>query len=132
MNTGGIRKARYLGGAFIAALWALFGFVSVAGSEELSFRFTNKAATPVWVKLFSSDRLKDWPDDGRLFILADSSPRKFSVGCEPGERICYGAWIEGDITRYWGSGNEGKFDCDNCCRICEIPAESPLYQVIFR
>ncbi|MEX0347614.1 MAG: hypothetical protein AB3N20_22010 [Rhizobiaceae bacterium] len=119
-----------------AALLAV-GIVStvvapIAQAAEISFRFTNHLSSPVWVKLFSSDRLKDWPDDGRLFILADSSPRNFSVGCELGERICYGAWIEGDITHYWGSGNEGKFDCDNCCTICEIPAESPLYQVTFR
>ncbi len=103
-----------------------------ANAEVLSFRFTNRVSTPVWVKLFSNDRLKDWPDDGRLFILSDRSPRKYSVDCELGERICYGAWIEGDFSRFWGAGHEGKHDCDDCCEICEISAETPLHQVIFQ
>ena len=101
-------------------------------ASDMTFRFTSHSASPVLVELYSRDRLKIWPDDGRQFLLADSTPKKFSVSCELGEKICFGAWVEGNFDRSWGAGYEGKADCDDCCRICEIPAESPLYQVTFR
>lgn len=126
------RKNSIVCAAILAVAMICAVAVPSAQADELSFRFTNQVSAPVLVKLFSSDRLKEWPDDGSLFILADRSPRKFSIGCELGERICYGAWIEGDFSRYWGAGHEGKRECDNCCEICEIPSKSPLHQVKFQ
>ena len=103
-----------------------------AGAGEMTFRLTNRSASPVWVEFYSRDRLKQWPDDGRLFILADSSPMKFTVPCEMGEQICYGAWEEGDISHYWGAGYEGKQDCDDCCQVCEAASKMPVYQIGFQ
>lgn len=115
----------------LAALSVLMALAAVSRAEEMRFRFTSHAPSPVLVKLFSSDRLKHWPDDGSLFLLADSSPKKFTITCEAGERICYGAWVEGDIATFWGAGDEGKQDCDDCCRICEPIGKPPLHQVVF-
>lgn len=120
---------------FVAVFGLIAGMMLVslgARAEEITFRFVSQVSSPVWVKLFSDEGQKSWPEDGRLFILADSSPQKFTVPCEPGERVCYGAWIEGDFSRYWGAGHEGKKNCDDCCRICEIPSESQLHQVTFK
>lgn len=126
-----LQNRHMLGFALIlCALWAM---PAHGGDQsEITFRFTNQAASPVLVRLYSADRDLTWPRDGQLFILADRAPRKFAVGCELGEQICYGAWVEGDFTRFWGAGHEGKAVCDDCCRICEENAEMPLYQVEFQ
>ncbi|MEZ5810443.1 MAG: hypothetical protein R3D45_03425 [Rhizobiaceae bacterium] len=124
-------KCRLLLFRCLAAPLVLAALPAVAQAGEMRFRFTSHAPSPVLVRLFSGDRLQSWPDDGGLFILADRSPRKFSVSCKTGERICYGAWIEGDITRFWGAGDEGRHDCDDCCHICEPAGKSPRHQVIF-
>lgn len=116
-----------------AGLFAGLTLVSTgAAAEEMTFRFVSHVASPVWVELYSAENQRSWPEDGQLFILADSSPRKFTVPCEQGERICYGAWVEGDVSQFWGAGHEGKKNCDDCCRICEIPAETQLHQVTIR
>lgn len=117
--------------AWLVGIMLSGGPISVA-AEEMTFRLTNHVRSPVWVEFHSRDRLKRWPDDGRLFILADSSPKRFTVPCSPGEQICYGAWIEGQVTESWGAGYNRRVDCDDCCHICEIESESPLYQVSFR
>ncbi len=118
--------------AVLFSLLALQLAATPAIANEMTFRFTNHAASPVLVKLYSRDRLKSWPDDGRQFMLADRAPKKLSVSCELGEKICFGAWVEGDFDRFWGAGYEGKTDCDDCCRICEIPSETPVYKVTFK
>ncbi len=118
--------------ALCTSLLAVTTLVFAASAGEMTFRLTNQAASPVQVEFFSRDRLKSWPEEGRLFILADSAPQKFMIPCNRGEKICYGAWIEGQITRSWGAGFEGKKACDNCCQICDTKAKSPLYQVSFR
>lgn len=125
-----LRRRRGL--AAILLVLAQMLTASGAFAEELTFRFTNRVAAPLFVELYSNDRQKIWPKEGRLFILADAAPRKLSVSCDPGEKICYGAWIEGDITRFWGVGHEGKAGCDDCCRYCEAPSINSVYQVVFK
>lgn len=128
-----MRSVRFSAVSAAAAAF-LVGFTEYgsAGGPEMTLRFTNHAQTPVLVELYSPDRAKSWPDDGQLFLLDDSSPRKFTIGCELGEKICYGAWQEGDINHSWGAGYEGKKDCDDCCHICEAQSLMPLYQVTLR
>ena len=41
-----------------------------------------------------------------------------SVACEEGEKICYGAWIEGDQNTYWGAGPNNPQECEDCCYVC--------------
>ncbi len=128
------RHMRGMGRIAVFAMMAATALASglpAGAAERMTFRLTNQAKFPVWVEFYSSDRLKQWPDDGRLFILADSAPKKFTVPCELGERICYGAWKEGDVTHDWGAGYEGRKDCDDCCHICEPNSEMPEYPVTF-
>jgi hypothetical protein len=77
----------------------------------------------VQVEFYSIDRKGlSWPGSGKAFHLDDSNMHSFKLNCNPGERICYGAWnvATGGTTgsRYWGVGQNSKYSCKDCCWTC--------------
>jgi hypothetical protein len=47
-----------------------------------------------------------WPDTKEFWLLKDSAEHTFRLSCQPGEKICFGAWSVGDGGKtYWGKGD---------------------------
>ncbi|MBT6118709.1 MAG: hypothetical protein HOH66_12655, partial [Rhodospirillaceae bacterium] len=64
------------------------------------------------------DRDAAWPGGGNAFILDNGEPHSLPLACDEGERVCYGAWVQGDTSISWGTGPGGEGACDDCCYIC--------------
>ena len=71
------------------------------------------------LSFFGDDPNSEWSGDDEACLLDDSTVQRFSLACEPGELICYGAWEDGDETLCWGVGAEGIEGCDNCRAVCD-------------
>ena len=71
------------------------------------------------VDLYSQDRDHLWPGGGENYYLDDGETKEMSLECEEGESICYGAWIDGDESTYWGVGPNNGQKCESCCYTCE-------------
>lgn len=71
------------------------------------------------LEFYSQNYSRAWPGGGKIFPLGDSQFHTFRLNCQPGEKICYGAWRDGSPNgRYWGSGYNGRQTCATCCMIC--------------
>ena len=114
-------------------LTAVFGLF--AGAFFLSA--ASKADTMVWpvkslypykiqLEFYSETRKWEWPGGGQAYSLNDSETHEFSLNCNSGEKICLGAWVTGNSSKYWGVGLNRAHRCSNCCYICgggEIPRQ---------
>ena len=75
----------------------------------ITFELSNGAAYTQEVKFFSNRHV--WPSDTTAFILNTRSPVRFRLGCEPGEKICFGAYYQGS-SGGWGVGRYGRAIAD--------------------
>jgi hypothetical protein len=67
----------------------------------------------------ASRRGLSWPGGGRVYVLNDQSSHQYELNCLVGEKICYGAWFNGNPGgTYWGAGSGGLNACTNCCSVC--------------
>ncbi len=91
-----------------------------ADAEEYSVTFRIKNGYPYRIQLafYSQNRNAVWPGGGEAYVLQNSRVHEFALRCRPGERICYGGWVEGNARRYWGVGLGNKQHCSTCCYIC--------------
>lgn len=86
----------------------------------INFVLTNRASFQVNLKFFSPSHV--WPSDDRAYVLNTRSPTPFRLDCEPGERICFGAFYR-NSDQTWGAGRYGERSCTNCCLICQSDRE---------
>jgi hypothetical protein len=106
----------------------LFSLSSTARAETMEWTVTNGYGYQLQLSFFSQYRSAEWPGQGDAYELNDSAPRTYSLSCRTGEKICYGAWVNGGDRngRYksWGVGATNEHDCTDCCAICgeEDPA----------
>jgi hypothetical protein len=111
---------------FVVAIGVLAILGSQAGraqAETESWKITSTYPYQVQIEFYSMDRKPlAWPGSGKAFMLYDSKQHAFSLECNPGERICYGAWevASGGKTgsRYWGVGQHNSHSCQGCCWTC--------------
>ncbi|MDH3666639.1 MAG: hypothetical protein OEN23_06880 [Paracoccaceae bacterium] len=87
-------------------------------AAEMVWKFKSEHRDTVSVELYSQDRNKTWPGGGRAFRLKGGKTQRFRIECEPGERICFGAWARRDTSTFWGAGFEGHEACQRCCATC--------------
>lgn len=91
-----------------------------------TFRFESEHPNKLEVVVYSSDRRgHQWPVPGKVFVLDTDEVTKFKVGCLGGEKVCYGAWVSGDSSTYWGVGRGNKRGCSKCCYTCD-GGETPI------
>lgn len=91
-----------------------------AQSSSKTFRFESEHPNKVEVVIFSSDRKGfQWPGPGRVFILDTDEVTRFKISCLGGEKVCYGAWVAGNSSTYWGLGRSGNRGCSKCCYTCD-------------
>jgi hypothetical protein len=92
---------------------------SFADAADVTFVMRNSHQFRVQVELYSQTRNHVWPGNNKVYILDDSETKRIPLSCESGEQICYGAWVDGDATTYWGVGPNNKENCEDCCYICQ-------------
>lgn len=101
------------------SLWLVSGAMAPAAADSLVFRFQSQHANIVDVELYSDDRRGHvWPGRNEIYVLDDYSTKRISISCRYGESICYGAWVRGRTSTYWGVGYKNRNRCSNCCYQC--------------
>ena len=96
-----------------------------ASADSLTWNIRNEHPNAIALEFYSVDANTAWPGDGEVFLLEDEDDHTFPLQCEAGETICYGAWVRGDSSQYWGAGKGGDQACEECCYVCD-GGESPL------
>ncbi|MDB5555741.1 MAG: hypothetical protein JWL86_5725 [Rhizobium sp.] len=98
----------------------LAGLMSIqsALAAEVTFTIRNNHPNALEVELYSQDRNHVWPGGGEVYVLDDGDAKSMALTCKEGENICYGAWIKGDQTTYWGVGPNNAQSCTDCCYTC--------------
>lgn len=109
-----IWKLPVIGAALVCALFA----ASVATAADVTFVMKNNHPNAVEVELYSQDRDHVWPGNGEVYVLDDGEAKTMALSCNNGEKICYGAWISGDKSTYWGVGPGNSETCNDCCYTC--------------
>lgn len=102
----------------IAAVGLLAAAAGAAQAADLTWRFRSDYPYTVMLEFYSQDRDHSWPGGGQAFVLDDGAVHAMSLGCDYGEMICYGAWVDGREEVYWGAGLDGAARCDDCCARC--------------
>ena len=95
------------------------GVSGIARADEVTFVIRNSHPYAVYVELYSDDRSHVWPGGGNAYYLDDGGTWDIALSCRSGERICYGAWVDGDEDTFWGVGPGNKVSCGDCCYDCE-------------
>ena len=92
---------------------------SAARATDETFTIRNEHPNAMRVELYSQDRDHVWPGNNQDFYLDDGETKELPISCNEGESICYGAWVDGDESTYWGVGPGNKERCDDCCYTCD-------------
>lgn len=92
---------------------------SAARSESLTFYIKSDYQYIVELEFYSQNRNHVWPGNNRVYILDDYDTKNITLSCNYGEKICYGAWVQNETSRYWGVGYDGRQTCANCCYTCD-------------
>jgi hypothetical protein len=108
---------------FLATMLCGF-FLIVAGGTgpaqcgDETFKLTNNARFTIMVKFFSQNRNWVWPGPTQHWTLSDNAQHDFKLGCQDGEKICFGGAYTADDRTYWGVGFKGDKPCQGCCLTC--------------
>ena len=97
-----------------------------AQSGSLVWEIRSLYRYQVEIAFFAQNRDWQWPGNGNVWVLDDDNYRTFTLNCRNGERICYGAWVRGDASRYWGVGYGNRQRCDACCYTCGAGGTQPI------
>jgi len=103
----------------------LLADIRAASADGMTWNVRNEHPNAIALEFYSEDGTAAWPGDGEVFLLEDENDHAFPLQCEAGETICYGAWVRGDATRYWGTGKGAEQSCEQCCYVCD-GGETPL------
>jgi hypothetical protein len=89
-----------------------------ASAETFTWKFRSEHKSVVDVELYSKTRRHIWPGNGKVYTIKDYSNHSVDIACQPGEKICYGAWVRNSLSKQWGLGKGGRGGCDHCCYTC--------------
>lgn len=85
---------------------------------HMIWRVRNRHSYAVELRFYSKTRNAVWPGAGKVWVLRDEDVHRYTLDCQPGEKICYGAWVSGRSSTYWGVGQSGNDGCGSCCFTC--------------
>ena len=103
---------------FRMAVLAALACATSAEAADMAFFIKNLRKEAVAVELFSRDRETVWPGNDKVFLIDPGSRKSVPISCNQGERICYGAWVDGNDKVSAGVGPDNDQPCDTCCFIC--------------
>ena len=101
----------------VVAAWSVL--LQPAMAEELHVKVTSKYDDVVQIHFYSYTRDHQWPSEGRSYTLVGDQPQSINLACNPGEQICYGAWVKSDVKINWGVGFGKQRRCTACCYTCD-------------
>jgi hypothetical protein len=81
----------------------------------------------VQIAFYARERNHEWPGNGQAWDLNDYNNHNYTLNCRRGEKICFGAWVTGNASKFWGVGFGGKQGCASCCFVC---GQQPQPQVL--
>jgi Tfp pilus assembly protein PilE len=88
-------------------------------NPTITWKITDNTTKPLSVALYAPARRWGWPGWNQNWTMR-SGENTYTVPCNEGERICYGAWVVNNVNGlYWGAGPFGQHACTNCCGICD-------------
>jgi hypothetical protein len=87
-----------------------------ACAADMGFVLENEHTRPVAIELHGNGTV--WPGDDKVYLLDPGAIKEVTISCTPGERICYGAWINGNDSLAYGVGPDNDRTCHDCCAIC--------------
>jgi len=103
---------------FAAAMSVAAIAPAAAVAAELQWHIRSEHDYAVSLEFYSQDRNHVWPGNGEVYVIRDYDVHDYTLTCNNGEKICYGAWVRNDSSSYWGSGYDGEQSCDSCCFTC--------------
>ena len=132
MTFGGssrVHKAFVLGGLIMKFLnivmlasflaFGLFSSTKASHAENMTWYVKSNYPYKVSVVFYSRTRRNHaWPGGTKVYVIANSRVKEYSLSCRRGEKICFGAWVRGRKSRYWGVGYRGRKGCKRCCYTC--------------
>lgn len=86
--------------------------------SSLTWQMRSFHHNAVEVQFYSNSRKHVWPAPGRVYAIRDYAVHTYTTPCIKGEKVCYGAWVAGSGTTYWGTGKDGRLGCADCCYTC--------------
>lgn len=104
---------RTVAGVMLAAFAA-----GPAAAQSMVWEVTSRYPYRAQIEFYSQDRPFSWPGGGEAYELNDSQTKAFELSCQPGELVCYGAWVTGVGEQYWGVGPDNAQHCEDCCAYC--------------
>jgi len=81
----------------------------------------------VQIAFYARERNHEWPGNGQAWDLNDYNNHTYTLNCRRGEKVCFGAWVTGNASKFWGVGFGGKQGCPSCCFVC---GQQPQPQVL--
>ncbi|RVD68408.1 MAG: hypothetical protein E5V62_31975 [Mesorhizobium sp.] len=102
----------------IRALLATLLLATPAQADDMSVFVRNQRSQGVALELFSRDRDTVWPGGDKVFLIRPGARKSVPISCNPGENICWGAWVNGDDQVSAGVGPDNDQPCNSCCFIC--------------
>jgi hypothetical protein len=96
-----------------------------AHAENVTFKIRSYHRNQVDVAFYSQNRNHSWPGGSKVWVIKDYDVHSYSLTCIRGEKICYGAWVRGASSSYWGGGKGGRQACQKCCFTCN-GGETPV------
>ncbi len=89
-----------------------------ASADNMNWQVKSNYPYRVQIKFYSQSRRVTWPGVGEAWGLNDSEYHEYNLQCRTGEKICFGAWVTGRSSPYWGVGADNEHGCEACCYIC--------------
>jgi hypothetical protein len=88
-----------------------------------TFTIHNKDRYRLGLEFTSQSRSAAWPGGNRQYNVSGTST--YNLTCQPGEKICFGAWRDHQTT-VWGVGRNNSQGCQRCCVSCGGTFETTL------
>ena len=117
-------RARALLVALIFALGSVPLFPGVEWAQQsgtryvvMTWSFRSTPPDTVYLQLYGQENKNVWPAPDKYYRLDGRAAHKTRITCALGEKICYGAWTDGNKS--WGVGKGSKSSgCTDCCVPC--------------
>lgn len=86
---------------------------------SVTFHIINSTPWKIQVEFYSQILKRAWPGNGMAWdVERDDQSHDFSLTCDSGEKICFGAWSTPHHFSMWGVGDKGASSCKGCCYVC--------------
>ncbi|WP_350334655.1 hypothetical protein [Coralliovum pocilloporae] len=109
--------SRFIG--LIVMSFAVIGLsVGSSHAAQLTWKVKSNHPNKVSVVFYSQTYDHAWPGGSKVYVISDYKTHTYRLNCRRGEKICYGAWVRGNSTTYWGVGQYNQHGCRGCCYTC--------------